>query len=140
MTNPYDNYLESQVLAANPVELVQILYRAAIDSLESARRQLAGGDLCARARSVSRALSILAELTHSLDRDRGGELATNLVSLYDYILRTIHQANTQGNDAAFLEAIRLLSTLLEAWQSISVPDPQPPFAGAELRESIHLSA
>ena len=32
-TNPYSNYLEATILSADPIELVRILYRTAIDSV-----------------------------------------------------------------------------------------------------------
>ena len=65
--NPFDSYLESQVYSASPVRLVTILYRAALDSLETARRQLHTGDVRKRAEATARASNVVAELTQSLN-------------------------------------------------------------------------
>ena len=42
-------YFESDVLSADPVELVRMLYRGAIDAVEKARQHLRQGDIAARA-------------------------------------------------------------------------------------------
>jgi flagellar protein FliS len=117
--NPYDNYLESQILSATPVQLVAILFRAAIESLQSARLHLAAGEIRARTADTNRATNLIVELTQSINLEKGGEIATNLLELYDYILRRVHLANAHADDSAYAEAIRLLSTVLEAWQTIS---------------------
>ncbi|MBI3679870.1 MAG: flagellar export chaperone FliS [Acidobacteria bacterium] len=117
--NPHDAYVESQVLSASPVQLIVMLYGAAIHSLEAARGCLAAGDAAGRAKAVNRATAILAELTQSLNAPQGGDLTRNLLQLYDYLLRRIHEANFQGDDAAFTEAIHLLTTLQEGWESIA---------------------
>jgi flagellar protein FliS len=116
--SPYENYFELKVLSASPLELVTMLYRAAIDSLEDARRSLTSGEMSDRAKSVAKACDVIVELTQSLNHEEGGELSRSLLELYDYTLRRIHESNRNGDDAGFEEAIKLLSTLLEAWQSI----------------------
>ncbi|MDX1984294.1 MAG: flagellar export chaperone FliS [Bryobacteraceae bacterium] len=135
--NPYDSHLETQVLSASPVELVQLLYRGAIDALAAARLHLAAGDIPARAGAVTRAMNLVGELTQALDPDRGGDLASQLRDLYSYILRRIHEGNYQQQDAPFEEASRLLTTLLDAWQSIE--QPVDPYNSAPVEEPERLS-
>ncbi|MEI9972857.1 MAG: flagellar protein FliS [Ignavibacteriota bacterium] len=53
--NAHDTYLEERILSSDPVELVGMLYQAAIASIGDARRHLAEGDILARARSFRRA-------------------------------------------------------------------------------------
>ena len=38
-TTAFDAYLESKIFSADPVELVQILYRGALEAVGSARRR-----------------------------------------------------------------------------------------------------
>lgn len=137
--NPYDSHLETQVLSASPVELVQLLYRAAIDALAAARLHLAAGDIAARAAAVTRAMNLVGELTQSLDPDRGGALASQLRDLYSYILRRIHEGNYQQQDAPFAEASQLLTTLLDAWQSIEKPVDSYPSGPVEEPERLSRS-
>jgi len=121
-TMSYQNhvsYLQTQVLSASPLDLVTMLYRAAIEALEAAHRYAAQGDVANRALSANRAANILVELTQSLDRENGGALAKDLVKLYDYVLHSISRGNFLNESAPFEDAIRVLTTLLEAWQSIN---------------------
>lgn len=117
--NPYDSYLESQVLTASPVELVELLYRAAIDAVGSARRHLAAGDIMSRAAAVTRAAGLVGELVQSLDMDNGGAIARDLRDLYDYILRRIQAGNFEQRDEPLAEAERLLTTLADAWRTVA---------------------
>ena len=113
--NGYQNYLEAQVMSADPIQLVQILYRAALDSVRTARECLRRGEIAGRSRSITKALGILSELITSLDHERGGEISANLIRLYDYIQRLLMDANFRQIDEPMAEAESLLSTLLEAW-------------------------
>lgn len=113
--NGYQNYLEAQVMSADPIQLVQILYRAALDSIRTARECLRNGDIAGRSRSITKALGILSELATSLDHERGGEISGNLVRLYDYVQRLLMDANFRQVDEPMAEVENLLSTLLEAW-------------------------
>ena len=56
-SNGYQNYFDDEVLTANPLQLVQLLYRGALDSIVSARRYLRVGDIRARSRAISRAMA-----------------------------------------------------------------------------------
>jgi flagellar protein FliS len=137
--NPYESYLENQILSASPIELVEILYKAAIDSLELARIQLAKGDIRGRVAATTRATNIVVELVQSLDRERGGDLVQQLVKLYDYVLHRLQQANVEQDDAGYREVIQLLSTLLDGWRKIGQPLPAPPANAYGEREPIAVS-
>ena len=116
-TNHYQNHLEDEILTANPVHLIQLLYRGALDSITSARRYLKLGDISARSRAISKAMAIVTELSLSLDHTTGGDLSKNLAELYAYAEKLLIQANREQSDPPLAEAQRLLSTLLEGWPS-----------------------
>ncbi len=116
--NPYAPYLENAVLTATPLELVRMLYRCGIESVNDARLCLQSGDVAGRAKPVTKALDVLTELLLSLDYDAGGELARNLAKIYDYMQSRIIDAHCTQSDAAFGEVAGLLSTLLESWERI----------------------
>src|SRR5574340_681500 len=90
-----DAYLESGVLAADPMELVRILYRAALDLVAEARGHLASGDIAARSKAISRAIGAIGELNSSLDHAAGGELSRRLASLYEYMQSRLLEANCE---------------------------------------------
>ena len=116
-TDVRDAYLESEILEADGWKLVQLMYRKTLDSLAAARQHLADGEIDQRSREITRVSEILNELALALDHDSGGELSRNLVELYDYVQTLLHTANYEQKDAPLVEAEKLLSTLLEAWES-----------------------
>jgi flagellar protein FliS len=140
----YDVYLESRIESAEPVQLVRMLYQGALAAVRDARRQLAAGDIAGRSQAVSRAFEILTELTTSLDRARGGEIAIRLAQLYDYIQRRLLEANAHQQDAPLAEVLGLLTTLAEAWQEIGETNrPAEPVSGPWAQaaaESAELAA
>ena len=120
-----DSYLETRVLSADPLELVRLLYQAAISAVQDARHHLAAGKIMERSRSISRACAILAELHGALDHYRGGEIAGRLAALYDYMHRKLLEANLHQSDPPLGEVLGLLATLSEGWAG-AVPVAQPP--------------
>jgi flagellar protein FliS len=108
--------MDSEVLSADPIKLVQLLYREALDSISGARRALAAGDIPNRSRLITKASAILNELALSLDHSKYPDLCSNLVELYDYMLRRLIDANTQQIDPPLVEVEGLLGGLFTAWQ------------------------
>jgi len=112
-------YLETRILSASPLELVNILYEHAILEVAEARQHLAEGDIAARCRSVLKAIMIIGELQSSLDHDAGGEIAANLGRLYQYMRERLTAGNVQQSDAPLAEVMRLLESLGDAWRAIN---------------------
>jgi flagellar protein FliS len=111
-------YLETRILSASPVELINILYEYAILSVQDARNGLARRDVAARSKAVLKVIAILGELESSLDHELGGEIASNLGRLYRYMRDRLTVANLQQADAPLAEVEALFKTLGEAWQVI----------------------
>lgn len=113
-----NGYLENEILQADPLKLVQLLYRGAIDAAGRASACLVAGDIAGRGRHVSKAIEIVTELMLSVDRERGGEVAANLIELYDYVLRKLAAAHAEQSAARLEEAVQVLRTLLVGWEEI----------------------
>jgi flagellar protein FliS len=112
-------YLETQILSASPLDLVNILYEHAIIEVGEARQHLAKGDVAARSRSILKVIAIIGELQGSLDHDAGGEIAVNLARLYQYMRERLTIANVQQSDPPLAEVSRLLESLGDAWRTIN---------------------
>jgi flagellar protein FliS len=121
----HDAYLESRVLAADPVELVSLLYEACTQAVREARCYLAAGQIAERSREINKACAIVIELATSLDHERGGEISQRLALLYDYMERRLLQANMQQSDAPLADVLGLLTTLSEAWAGVGKPEEKP---------------
>lgn len=132
-TNPYQTYVDDEILTADPVQLVHLLYRGAIEAVRCARAKLASGDIKARSAAVTKAIEILAELSSSLDHERGGELSARLAALYDYMQRRLIDANREQADPPLAEVERILQTLEEAWSQVKAPAAESPDGVQPLR-------
>ena len=119
----FDRYLETEVFSADPLKLVCMLYRGAIEAVAAARRHLQAGDIRQRSRNIMRVVAILQELTRSLD-PQYKEISRPLGDLYAYMQAQLLAANGQQIDGPLAEVEQLLSTLLEGWRSatpVAVP-------------------
>lgn len=124
--NAHESYLEDRVMAADRLELVRMLYSGAMEAVRTARTELAAGHVIERSRAITKAYRILSELTTSLDRKNGGDVAQRLLELYDYMMRRLTEANFRQQDEPLAEVLGLLNTLAEAWAGIiaqSAPRP-----------------
>jgi flagellar secretion chaperone FliS len=130
----YQEPLDDDILTADPVRLIQMLYRGAVDSITTARRYLKLGDIRARSRAISKAMAIVTELSLSLDHNNGGDLSKNLAELYAYAEKLLIQANREQSDPPLAEVERLLSTLLEGWESYIAADQQAEANGASAED------
>ena len=113
-------YRETAVKTANPVQLVVMLYDAAICSLKEAREQMNRKDIAGRSRSINKCIHIIAELQSSLDLKTGGEIAGSLNRLYDYMKKNIFKANVEQIVQPLAEVESLLENLRSAWNQVSV--------------------
>jgi flagellar secretion chaperone FliS len=119
----HDQYLEAEVLGADPVKLVHMLYRGATEAVAAARRHLAAGEIRQRSRQITKSWEILYELSRSLDHERGGEISRRLGALYAYMQTLLLEANARQTDAPLAEVEALLATLGEGWSGVQFPAP-----------------
>lgn len=123
--------IDTSVAAANPHELVLMLYDGALEAVRQAKSKLASGDTAAKGVALSKAVRIVEEgLKASIDRNAGGALAAQLSALYDYATLRLLQANLRNDAAALAEVARLLEDLRSAWAQISKSAPVVPVASA----------
>lgn len=121
----YSTYLETEVFSADPVKLVCLLYRGAIEATGAARRHLKAGEIRERSRQILRALAILRELSRALDPEFE-EISRPLGELYGYMQNRLIEANGKQIDGPLEEVERLLGTLLEGWKAAVPASPVIP--------------
>ena len=120
--NAIDEYtrlaLRTDVETASPHRLILLLLDGALDKLRASRAAMARGNIAAKGSNISWAMSIIDGLRASLNRERGGKLAANLDALYDYMTRTLLEANLHNDAAKISEVERLLGEIRVAWKGI----------------------
>ena len=112
------SYLENRILAADPVELIQILYEHALIEVRNARSCQQEGDIAGRTKAVTKALAVLGELESSLNHEAGGSLSQNLARLYQYMRRRLLEASMKQQTGPLDEVESLLKTIEEGWSAM----------------------
>ena len=128
-------YKEIAVKTANPIQLVVMLYDAAICSLHEAREHMNRNDIAKRSRSINKCMRVISELQSCLDLKAGGEIASSLNRLYDYMKRSIFKANVEQSVKPLDEIESLLETLRSAWNEVSVQARAPEMQSAGQSQS-----
>ncbi len=113
-----DRYFESEVLNADPVRLVTLLYRGAGEAIAAARAALAAGNIAERSKQILKAWEIVTELGRSLNHEQGGAISQQLAELYAHIGQRLLDGNVEQADKPLAEAAAVLATLGEAWQTV----------------------
>jgi flagellar protein FliS len=112
-------YEQTQVVTSSGIQLIVLLYDAAIQSIEIARREIQAQNIREKARFIGRAIAIVGELNSVLDHERGGDIARSLRRLYDYMLMELVEANARNNEQRLTGPLRCLTTLREAWREVA---------------------
>ncbi len=117
-TKNTDSYKKLEVETADPLSLVIMLYDRAIFLLDKAKNEIEEKEYEEKNHSLNKATDIVLELLATLDEDKGGEIASTLAQLYNFVLREINDANVNLNLKALETAKRIMSELKESWVSI----------------------
>jgi len=129
--------IETGVAGASPLRLVVMLYDGALKAIYAGKVAMERGEIAAKGSAISKAIAIIEEgLRPALDLGAGGELAANLMALYQYITGRLLFANLKNDKASLDEAARLLSELRGAWEALEQrarPPEQDAAASAEAR-------
>jgi flagellar protein FliS len=115
--------LETGVVSASPHKLIVMLFDGALAALAKAVHDMKAGNVPAKGKSISQAISIIDNgLRASLDKKDGGEIATSLDALYQYMSERLLLANLRNAIDIIEEVANLLKDLRSAWVQIGT-DP-----------------
>jgi len=116
----YGHYQQSdlaiQAAAANPHQLVLMLFNGLMDELVRAKSHIAARRYDRKVQSINKCIDILNALTSSLDFDKGGELALSLANLYDYCVYRLYDASHKLSIASVEEVEVILRNLQDGWE------------------------
>lgn len=119
--------LETEVLSASPERLITLLFNGAQAAILKARLHMENNNIEGRGMAISKAIDIVdSGLKASVDREAGGELATNLVASYELIIRNLLLANLNNDSEKLALAEQLLTNIGSAWREATDPVPTEP--------------
>ncbi|MEP7344880.1 MAG: flagellar export chaperone FliS [Gemmatimonadaceae bacterium] len=105
-------YREMQVLAASPGELIIMVYDHLLVQLLRAQ---AAPDLEARSLSLEKARAAMCELLVTLDREKGGALATQLAAIYSFLLGELSTLGVRPDARRFERITKIVRELRDAF-------------------------
>lgn len=116
--NGLRQYQNVQVMTADRVRIIIMLYEGIIRFNNHAGEAIIKGDIKSRANFINRSTAILSELVNSLNMEEGGEIASKLLSLYEFCIQQLAIANLR-NDPAPLEVVnKIVAELKGGWEGI----------------------
>jgi flagellar protein FliS len=117
-----NQYQKTAVTTASPIELVLMVYDECIRSLIGAEDafSIEGPERIEQiGRHLLHAQDAITELSVSLDMERGGEIASNLERLYDFMTYHLSQANVKKELKPVLEVRDMMADLRGAWSQVA---------------------
>lgn len=117
--NRVRQYQNIQVLTADRVNLVIMLYDGVLRFNRLACRSIKEGDINGRGVYINRSLEIIGELANSLNMEEGGEVAKNLLKLYDYCASALTEANLKSDEAAIESVNKVVLELKSGWEAVA---------------------
>lgn len=109
---------QTSITDADPHKLIQLLYDGALERINMAKARMQAKDFEGKGRLISKAIEIIGGLRSFLDFEKGGDLAERLEGLYDYMERTLFEANVKNDPAKLDEVAELLRSIKEGWDGI----------------------
>jgi len=135
--NPYAAYQTTAVKTASQGKLVVMLYQGAERELTAALKcfgsdaKLPASEIENFGKHVMKAQEIINELQVSLDMDKGGQIAQNLMSLYVYFNKELMDVSIKQDKDKLTELLDMIKQLGSAWevaatntQADSIPQAQ----------------
>ncbi|MEX6503075.1 flagellar export chaperone FliS [Pseudomonas zhanjiangensis] len=109
---------QAQAVDASPHRLIQMLFEGGLTRIAQARGALERGQTAEKGELIGKALGIIGGLRAGLNLQEGGELATNLDSLYQYMTSRLLEASAKNDAASLDEVASLLRTVKSGWDAI----------------------
>ena len=124
-SNAYNAYQKTNVNTASQGRLVVLLYDGIIKQLTLAGtfiepdgkikpKNIEQFGIC-----IQKAQAIITELQVSLDMERGGEIARNLMSLYVFFNEELLAANINHNKEKLDFVLKMVKDLAESWRKVA---------------------
>ena len=110
---------QAEVFDASPHRLIQMLMEGGLTRLAQAKGAMERGQLTLKGELLGKAIAIVGGLREGLDLRQGGELASNLDGLYEYMISRLSLANRSNDPDIIAEVAGLLREVKSGWDGIA---------------------
>ena len=124
-SNAYNAYQKTNINTASQGRLVVLLYEGIIKQLTGAityidnNGKITPGNIEKYGKCIQKAQAIITELQVSLDMEKGGEIARNLMSLYVFFNEELLAANISHNKEKLEFVLKMVKDLAESWRQVA---------------------
>lgn len=108
----------SHIEQADPHTLISLIMQHILGNLAGAKGAIDRKEIQNKNKMLGKVIGLIGELQDSLDMEKGGEISTNLYSLYTYMISQVTQANIKNDTAPLTEVISLISEIKSGWDGI----------------------
>jgi flagellar protein FliS len=136
-------YRDNAAQGATPIELVILLYDAAIEDLRRALAAMQASDIEGRSNLVGHALLVLQQLQGTLDFERGGAAASQFEQFYNLVRAKLLEAQMRASPDLMQQQLRAMVEVRDSWMAAkralqprpgtATGDPMRPAAEQESR-------
>ncbi len=112
---PPDTYRKTQIDTATPETLILMLYDGALRFMGNAEEAFAERNMERISNLLVKIQAIFTELLTALDKEKGGEIATNLERLYLFFLEKLADANVRKDPEPMRQIRPLVEDLRNTW-------------------------
>lgn len=110
--------VDSQLTAASPHKVVQMLLAGAIERLIQGKAAMEQGNMPVKGERFGKALDIIMALRSCLSMEEGGDIAVNLDQLYEFMITQVTIANHENNSQRIDDVVDIIREIKSAWDQI----------------------
>ncbi|MBI5098518.1 MAG: flagellar export chaperone FliS [Nitrospirae bacterium] len=111
-------YKKTVLANTDRVQIILMLYEGTLNHIKIAKQKIERGDTLSKGTHISKATLIVTELSNVLDMEKGGEISSNLRSLYNFVLQRLLYANLNNDVNALEEAGKVIDTIKDGWKEM----------------------
>ena len=109
-------YKRTSLHTASKEQIFLMLYQSAIKNCKKAIDAIEKNDIASKGEYIGKLQDIILELNNSLDFNVDKGIATDLSSLYDYILFSSTRANVDIDKKPLESCLKVLKILYDGWE------------------------
>lgn len=113
--NAYNTYKNNSVNFASKDQLLLMLVDGAVKFSKIARQAMEDKDILKAHENLIKTQDIFYELMVTLDVNQGGQWAHQLMSIYEFIVRRLGEANIKKDTKIMDEVIPLIEDIRDTW-------------------------
>lgn len=114
--NAYNAYKTNSVNYASKDQLLLMLVEGAVKFAKIGRQAIIDKDVKKAHENIVKTQNIFYELMTTLDVSKGGEWSQGLMSIYEFIVKRLMDANIKKDVAIMDEVIPLIEDVKDTWE------------------------